>query len=430
MDRPSILREPPSAPGDIVSIMTRSIALGSVLLMASSTLAPLQSAHACGGMVFPEHEQRVGGMSDQELFVMFQSGRTMLVASAGYEGIDADDFAFLLPLAEPPIFVDDADPSLFIALDEKTAPRIGIVGDYGSPGGSPGCGLRDGTAPGANGADEGEVMVQQRGQTATYEWVVVGGDTGTAIADWLSDEGYPLPADYGAALQTYSDDDWSFFAAKVRPEVTDATLNPIELWLPASTPEAFTIPLGIAAHSVPPGETLSITAYLWGEGSIVPENYATGRVDPEELVAYSETETNYIELEQALLGDPEGTWLLDYGQSTLVDDIEYAYERALIEGRAEGDHDPSYITDLFRDTSGSGHLTRIRTELGVEQLRDLRLIRSVTPVGSNEFITTYFEDEDAEESSSCTVGGSRVPLMALLWLPVLGWLRPRRRSRR
>jgi len=411
--------------------MTRCLALGSLLLTASLALVPVQPAHACGAMVFPQHEQRVGGMSDQELFVMFQSGRTMLVASAAYEGIDANDFAFLLPLAEPPIFVEDADPSLFIALDEKTAPRVGIIVAGGPSGDPPGCGLGDGTSPGANGAGDGEVMVQQRGQTATYEWVVVGGDTGTAVADWLSDEGYPLPADYGAALQTYTDQEWSFFAAKVRPEAADAALKPIELWLPASTPETFAIPLGIAAHSLPPGQTLSITAYLWGEGSIIPENYATGRVDAEELVAYSETETNYGELEHALLdGDPEGTWLLDYGQHTLVGDIEYAYERALIEGRADGDHDPSYITDLFRDTDGEGHLTRIRTELGVEQLRDLRLIRSVTPVGSNEFTTTYSEDsEDTEESSSCTVGGSRVPLWALLWLPVLAWLRPRRQRR-
>ncbi|MCX4242789.1 DUF2330 domain-containing protein [Paraliomyxa miuraensis] len=402
-----------------------SLLLASLTLALPLALAPAP-ARACGGMVFPDHGQRQGGMSDQELLVAFEAQRTVLVASAGYEGIDASDFAFVLPLAQAPTEVLDADPALLLALDEHTAPEVAVHLDEG-PDRSLGCGAKSGSNDLAGGRGEGggDVMVQQRGTTATYEWVVIGGDTGMALADWLGAEGYALPPDYATALDPYVTDGWFFFAAKVRPQAQDGALVPIELHLPASTPETFEIPFGLASHSLEPDEALGITLYLWSDGAVLPDGRASGRIDPSELVALSDHESNYPELEQMLLGsDPGGTWIIDYGLPTTADELRRAYAEGVDWGRVDPDQsNEAFIGEFFgRLGSSSGHLTRLRTELRAEQLHDLRLRRSTESPGGRFYEVTY----DDTAGSACTVGrGGRIPGAVLLLLPLVAWLRPR-----
>lgn len=387
------------------------------------TLAPTP-AHACGGMVFPNHEERAGGMSDQELFVAFTATETVLVASADYEGVAAADFAFVLPLGSNPTDVRDGDPALFIALDELTAPRISIFLDEGdSP--SLGC-AKSGDAPSFDGGG-GDVMVHQRGQTATYAYVVLGGDTGSAVADWLVAEGYPLPADYAAALDPYVTAGRFFFAAKVLPEAASGALRPIELHLPASPPEALEIPLGIAAYSLPPGESLGLTTYFWSDGAVLPDDYTAAAIDTTQLVALSDAESNYAELERAVLdGNPQGAWVIDSSRGTRVDELQDAYGIGLDYGRVDPNaSDFGYVTDLFaRMGVSDGHLTRIRTELGPEQLRDMTLRRSGDTVAYNDHEVTFSDDP-----GGCTVDHGRRYGGLVLLVPMLALLRPRRRRR-
>lgn len=400
-----------------------------------ASLAPSTPARACGGMVFPGHAQRVGGMSQQEVFVAFTDKDTTVVASAGYEGIDAADFAFLLPLPEEPVIVIEADPALFQALDEYTAPTVETYTfDSGSGSGGFGCGagLRNDAAPGSgSGSSNGEVMVGQRGQTASYDWVVLGGTTGMAVAEWLEGEGYPLPADYATAIQPYVDDSF-FFAAKVRSEAIDGALRPIELHLHATMPEAFEIPFGLAAHSLSPGQDLGITTYLWYEGAILPENYGTGFIGPEEVTALSETETDYAQREQEILdSDPDGVWIIDFSGHASAANIEYAYSWGVDEGRIDPtSSNPAFLDDFFIRylEQDEGHLTRLRARLTAEQLRDLRLRRSAGTEVSNIHLAYYeADDDDSSESGTCTVGSRRrLPLGLVLLLPLVAWLRPRR----
>lgn len=395
---------------------------GSVLLAAS--MVP-STALPCGAMVFPQHTERPGGMSDQELLLAFTETETVLVASAGYEGIDAADFAFLLPLAAEPAEVLDADPALFIALDEQAAPRVSIFLQEDEPP-ALGCGAKSGAANDLMGGDEGGgVMVQQRGSTDTYEWVVVGGGSGTAIATWLEDEGYTLPPDYAAALDPYVGDGWSFFAAKVLPQAADGALAPIELHLPPSAPAAFRVPFGIAAHSLAPGRPLGITTYVWSDGAVVPDNYATDQVSHERVEALSDDQSNYDELQREILDDPEGAWIIDFAREVSVDELRSAYAQGEAEGRVDpSTSDVAYVGELFtRLGTSQGFLTRLRAELPAETLRDLEL-RPITDTRVDNVFFLTFE----EESAGCTVGrGGKVPLGMVVLLPIVAWLRPRRR---
>lgn len=405
--------------------------LGTLVLAAGLALGHASVARACGGMVFPAHEARVGGMSDQEIFVAFGDDETVLVASAGYQGVDAADFAFLLPLASNPAEVRDADPALFIALDEHSAPSLSIYLDEGDEPSGLGCAKSGGSRGDfSNGeGDDGEVMVHQRGQTATYEYVVIGGDTGSAIADWLTAEGYPLPADYAAALEPYVSDGWFFFAAKVLPEAASGALAPIELHLPPSPPEAFEIPLAIAAHSLPPDEPLRITTYLWADGALLPEGYPSQAIAEDELVAVSDSESNYAELERAVLdSDPQGAWIIDASRFIEPVELEYAYQRAVEAGRADPTtSDGAFVSDFFgRLGATSSQLTRVRTELRADQLRDMPLRREAGTWVDNRHELTFVEDE----AEGCAVDRSGRLGGMLLLVPVLAALRSRRSRRR
>lgn len=409
-----------------------SALLGTLALAAALSLGHASVAHACGGMVFPAHETRAGGMSDQEIFVAFADDETVLVASAGYQGVDTADFAFILPLSSNPAEVRDGDPSLFIALDEHSAPVISIYLDEGDEPSGLGC-AKSGGGRGDfsnGGGDDGEVMVHQRGQTATYEYVVIGGDTGSAIADWLTAEGYALPADYAAALEPYVSDGWFFFAAKVLPEAGSGALAPIELHLPPSPPEAFEIPLAIAAHSLPPDEPLRITTYLWADGALLPEGYPSQAIPADELVAVSDSESNYAELERAVLdSDPQGAWIIDASRSTEPVELEYAYERAIEAGRADyATSDVAYVSGLFArlGATDGGQLTRVRAELRAHQLRDMPLRREAGTSVDNHHELTFVEDQ----AEGCAVDRTGRLGGMLLLVPVLAALRSRRSRRR
>lgn len=399
--------------------------LSAALLGAALVLSSPAPARACGGMVFPAHEERVGGMSDQELFVYFGGEETVLVASAGYRGVDTSEFAFILPLAQQPQMVEDGDTALFVALDELAAPRVAIFVDDGEPLGL--CGATRGDGGFNGGEGDGEVMIHQRGRTATYEYVVIGGDTGTAVADWLTGAGYPLPADYAAALDPYVEGGWYFFAAKVLSDAAEGALKPIELHLPPATPETFRIPFGVAAHSLAPGDPLAVTTYFLAGGPVLPANYESRAVDPDELRALSETETNYAELERAILEEPDGAFVIDYSSPASLDMLKSAYDEGVWAERVDPEASDAAYLDAFFTRLGvqQAHLTRVRAELGATQIGDLDLRRALGPdVNSSHTVT--FEADDA--SRSCAVDRRGNLAQFLLLVPVLAWIRPRRRA--
>ncbi|MDC0715765.1 DUF2330 domain-containing protein [Nannocystis bainbridge] len=406
------------------------LARASVVILTAlvATLAPSAPANACGGMVFPGHEARVGGMSDQELAVVFAADETVLVASARYEGVEAAEFAFVLPLASAPADVRDGDPALFLALDELSAPRVAVFENQDESMGL--CGSSDkaggGNSLGDPMGDRGDVMVLDRGETATYEYVVIGGDTGVAIADWLADAGYPLPADYAAALEPYVAGEWSFFAAKVKPGADSGVLAPIELHLPPAQPATFEVPLAIATHSMKPGAELRLTTYFLAGGPVLPANYAAQAVDDDELVALSESETNYDALEAAVLAsDPEGAWVIDFSNPLYAGALGEAFDEGTWAGRIDPETASRAWLDEFatRAKLDGLHLTRLRTALKPTQVRDLTLRAASGPPVDNVHAATY--DPDAGEGCQIDRTG-RLPQLLLL-LPVLAWIRRRPR---
>jgi len=396
-----------------------SLALLAVPLALGLVLVPVDRAHACGGMVLPDHAARVGGMREQEVLVVFRADRTVVLASAGYKGA-GEGAAFLLPVRGDPLEVNEAAIDVFLALDELTAPEVAIHVDDGSGEQRTLCGAaKAGDAGDLGGGGGGDVMVVERGTTASYEYEVVGGATGTGVVDWLTEAGYPLPAEYAAAIEPYVADGYYFLAAKIKPGVADGALPPLEVHLPPSEVEAFAIPFGLAAQSLPPGERLNITTYLVASGGVLPQDVSVGPIAASDVFAESPEETNYQELyDQAISG---GGWVVDFSEGEfavdrLLDGLAIAHEN----GRAPSD-DPAQVQAFIdRVPFSNVRLTRVRTTQGAEQLRDLRLRKVV-----GEDVSRFFDATFNDNTNVCSLTRGSGALNVLLF-PLLLVLRRRR----
>lgn len=397
-------------------------ALAAVTAVAAPVALAPRPARACGGMVFPEHAARVGGMSQQELLVAFTPERTVLLASVGYEGATGAP-AFILPLPAAPTEVTQADPAVLVALDELTAPEVTVTvidDDHGGGGlcGSAGS-LKDGG--GGLGDDRGDVMVLQRGATADYDYVLVGGATGDTIGAWLDAEGYTLPADYAAALDPYVAGGDVIFAAKLKSTAPSGALAPIELHLPPTEPGAFSIPFGLAAQSLPPDQGLTITTYLLAAGGLAPANYPAAPIDQADLVAYNAIDTNYADLYAE--ATTAGSWVIDaslgdFSQDTLVS----ALDTAIDAGRADPDDRDAVATFAAHIDLPGARLTRLRTTLSADQLHDMTLKK----VAGEDQSRSLYVTRDESSSAACAVAPRRGVPLAVLLVPLLLLLRRRR----
>ena len=391
------------------------------LPLCCALVAPLAAstdARACGVMVFEEQESRMGR---QEVFLDFGPDATTMVVSATY--VDAkQDLAFILPLAVVPEEVADSDVGLFVALDGGTAPRVNI--DAEEPRGLCGAPLRgDGGDLGGDG-----VVVYDRGETATYQYVIVGAGGEQTLTTWLATNGFTPPPALDGALQGYADDGWVFLAAKVRASAVAATaatgdLAPLELRLPAQSPDAFKIPFGIAAHALADDQALALTLYLSGAAPVLPANYEAAPIDAAELQALSESESNYAEVYAAATAG--GRLVVDHrepGWSATY--LRAWYEEAQFSGTSP-ENGPSTAPewfDAFANRMGAEprHLARLRGELRAEDLKDMTL-RTTTSAEVRSIYTVEHRE------GGCRAGG-RVGDAAFLLLPLL-WLR-RRPARR
>lgn len=323
-----------------------------VVLLASPRIAD-----ACGGMLFENHEQRPGGMSDQQVLIAHAPAETVVVVSVGYVGAKGD-FAFLFPLQKPTSQVLDGDKSLFAQLEEETAPRV-IVEDATQPPppSSGGCACGGGGGAKSAGVDRSggapSVVIHDRGQTQTYEYVVIGGDDAQTVSAWLEKEGFKAPEPFRAAIDGYLAKGWLFLAAKLLVTAPEGNLAPLELHFADLPLETLAYPFGMSSQSLAPGGRVSVTLYLAGPSPFMPIDYPVGPINATRLVATSPVDSNYEDVfaEQAKAGG----MVLEYGAVARNPFTYMEGKTAKTVGQLVGEQ---------------GALLRLRTSLGAEQLRD------------------------------------------------------------
>jgi hypothetical protein len=347
------------------------MALGAALAVGG-WLGDPSPAHACGGFVFAE---RAGSMAGQQIFVGFGEGQTQLVLSASYAGASGE-MAFLLPLASPPRSVADGDELLFLALNAGTEPRFEIDSEdpcAAPPDTSAGSGMTGVTGGGG-------VDVYDMGSTETYDYVVVGGDTGQSITMWLEQEGFAIAPELQNSLDPYLAQNWVFLAARLRADQAEGALAPLALELPAMPPATFRIPFAFGAASVPEGEALDLTIYVVGPDGVEPANYPVASIslDDVELVASANYErTNYRELfDAAVMSEPEGALVVEFSDADWSPGRLDGWLAQLCNEwwwGTSGGPDPCSDgpSQWLGGASITGRMTRLRTRLSSSQLQDM-----------------------------------------------------------
>jgi len=257
--------------------------LALAVVLALMHLAP-QRARACGGFFC----QRVPVVQagEQIVYAVGEDGTLTMSVRIYYEGA-APEFAWILPVPEVPR-IELGATALFDGLDGATQPQFWISRSTveGTCRREPDCEfapttyydgagifLSDASAPASSDAATGPT-IYSRGTLGPYETVVIGGASATEIHEWLTANGYDLPASSIPLLDTYVTTDHRFVALRLRNDATVAEIQPITLRFGNVPP---CLPIRLTAIATQPD--LPITAFFLARTRATPRNYSLIEAD-------------------------------------------------------------------------------------------------------------------------------------------------------
>ncbi|MCA9709229.1 MAG: DUF2330 domain-containing protein, partial [Myxococcales bacterium] len=244
--------------------------MGGALALATVLHAPSE-ASACGGTFCD------GGLPNMPVD---QTGEVILFAFDGdyveahiqiqYDGGDAEQFAWLLPLPQVPE-IEVGSWRLVQAVLDGTQPVYGwqnsFVCDDG--GGADGASFLSNADAGGAG-DDGDVgpTVVARDVVGAFEYAVLQGGSADTINTWLLDNGYATDDEAPEILDTYIAEGSVFVAFRLRHGAQVEDIHPVVIRYPGTEP---CIPLRLTRIAAK--EDMDITALFLGDARVVPTNY-------------------------------------------------------------------------------------------------------------------------------------------------------------
>jgi hypothetical protein len=125
-----------------------------------------------------------------------------------------------------------------------------------------------------------------------------------ALNNWLTTNGYNIPADTQPVIAEYVKEGFDFLALKLMPGQGVSSMRPVAVTTPGATPS---LPLRMVA--VGAGATVPITFFVVAEGRYTPTNFPSFVLDPSQLVWDFNTESsNYATLRQQAFTAAPTAW--------------------------------------------------------------------------------------------------------------------------
>jgi hypothetical protein len=261
-----------------------------------------RAASACGGCFHPP-AQTATDITDERMLLSVSPVQTTLYDQIQYSG-NPSSFAWVLPIRGTVTVGLSADV-LFDAVDALTettipqpapdcpaapscvsAPRTATQGP-GSECGGGACGTPDNNGGGGSG-----VVVTKRQTVGPYATVQLKSTNPTALATWLTSNGYAIPADAQSVIAQYIGEGFDFLAMKLLPGQGIQSMRPVRVSMPGAS---LSLPLRMA--SIGTGATVGITVWVVSDGRYVPQNFPSFRIQDSELVwDWSTSSSNYTTL--------------------------------------------------------------------------------------------------------------------------------------
>ena len=330
----------------------RSGASAATLAAMALTLTQPRDATACGGCFHPADD--VGGsvVTDHRMVFEITSQETILWDQVRYAG-DPKEFAWVLPVRAgarielsrgewiaaldaatlatvegPRPVCPPSKPSTSSGSRTTTSSSSGISSS--SSGGGGGCGSGSysastetapgvgssgttddgsssgGTSPTFRGNEDVEVVAQS--SIGPYQAVTIRASGTTGISEWLTANGFTIPAAIAPVIDGYTAQRLDFIALRLRPNVGVQAMRPIRIVTPGADT---TLPLRMVAAGV--GTKVGLTLWVIGEGRYHTQNFPDAPIDWTQLAwDVTQRRSNRSVLEAAALASNGGrSWITE-----------------------------------------------------------------------------------------------------------------------
>lgn len=324
------------------------------LSLAAAIALPRPLAHACGG--FFCSSTPVDQNAERVVFKVRDDGKTDMVVQITYQG-KAEDFAWLLPLAEPPAKEDlgTFPQQALTSLDSQTGVSVQQPCFSGAAGGGPG----GGSVQDAGTSVPRAVDVYVRAQIGNYDVAVIGSEDPEATAEWLRTNDFRISDAMLGFIKLYTEEGMKFLALKLLPDKTVNDITPFKLTLPGETPG---IPLRLSAVAAEP--EMGIVTWILGSQRYEPANAEELTIDNEDLRFDSATyKSNWVALVARAADAVQGRgFVVENAQP--VEPLRQLAENSFT-STPEQEAAKKALVDLF---AGSTYLTRLYTRLSPEEM--------------------------------------------------------------
>jgi hypothetical protein len=116
----------------------------------------------------------------------------------------------------------------------------------------------------------------------------------TALSDWLTANGFAIPADIEPIIAAYVQGGFDFLALKLQPGQDVQAMRPVSVTSPGAS---LTLPLRMVAAGT--GATVGVTLWVLGDGRYEAANFPNFIIDPSSLVwDWSLQTSNYTTVQQ------------------------------------------------------------------------------------------------------------------------------------
>lgn len=390
-----------------------------ILLLAASAAALLplapRVATACGGCFGAS----VTTVESHRMAVMVSPERSILWDQIAYSG-SPEDFVWVLPVPSAEVTVELAEPGFFAELDAQTGPIV-QPRPQGVPEPEPcfGCCASEAASLDGEEVPSDEVTVYAESTVGPYETVVIGSEEAGALQGWLTEHGYPVPESSVPIIDGYVERGSVFVVLRLAPAVDVQAMQPVRVTYAGALLE-----FPLAMVTVGARGELGLTLWVIAEQRYAPQNYATVRVDPDDLVFdWNTTTSNYDDVfERAMEAAGGRAWVVEHAD---------AFASLMLTATVD--------TELVRTAMPAPFITRLRTRMLVDHLdediqlgpaRDADRVDRILVAG-DEIARPW--DDEPEEDEGCHIqrrSSAHVFTIALIAASIAWMMRPRRRRRR
>jgi uncharacterized protein DUF2330 len=271
--------------------MTRkSLILGLSIATSALALAPERDAAACGGCFHPP-TQTVSDITDERMLLAVSTLQSTLYDQLEYTG-SPNNFAWVLPIRGT-VDVGLSADVLFDSFDALTQTQINPpVPNCPAPSCAFAPQAAATNAGTGGGADLSPVTVLKQENVGPYSTVQLHSTDSSALANWLTQNGYNLSADVAPIIAEYITEGFDFLAMKLLPNQGVQAMRPVRVTTPGAS---LSLPLRMAA--VGTGSEVGITIWVVADGRYEPQNFPFFHIDDSALVwDFSTSQSNYTTL--------------------------------------------------------------------------------------------------------------------------------------